>query len=347
MEGPSPSGIRQDDGFGNPGDCTMIGHSRQCGELLRDLAQETLTHAYLFTGKRHLGKFTIAKWFAHRLLTRHLAEEERERAEYLIKKNMHPDLLVLDQLWIEDVCTDWSVIAKFSNISQEHRAKRKAKTDTISIDDIRELQRRLHETPEGLHLCCLIRSMERLNIEACNALLKILEEPPPRVLFLCTTENPRLLPLTILSRMRIIQFFPLPASALVPLLQNFPEEDRLLMLQMARGAPGVLSRALENPELLRNFRQAYLDAERFLGVASPVERLTLLQKALEEDGGSLFLEQLGFLLREQLRSQQETAAAKADAGLVHYFRLLHALESNTQRPLLALQAALQFSALPA
>lgn len=187
--------------------------------------------------------------------------------------------------------------------------------------------------------------MERLNIEACNALLKILEEPPPRVLFLCTTENPGLLPPTILSRMRTVQFFPLSASALLPLLQNFPEEDRSLMLQMARGAPGVLYRTLETPELLRKFRQSHLAAERFLSSASSSERLTTLREALEEDGGASLLEQLGILLREQLRSEQPAVASRARSLLSQYFRLLHALESNAQRPLLALQAVLQFSSL--
>lgn len=321
----------------------IIGHDRQCRELLRDLAQGKLAHAYLFTGRRHLGKFTVAGWFAHHLLTRSLGDDARKRAEHLLRKNVHPDLLMLDRLWIEDVCTDWGIIAKYSNVSQEHRVKRKAKTDTISIDDIRELQRRLHETPQGDHLCCLLRSMERLNIEACNALLKILEEPPRRVLFLCTTENPGLLPPTVLSRMRIVQFFPLSAPALLPLLQKFPEEDRPLMMQMARGSPGILSRALETPDLLRKFRQSRLAAERFLSGATPSERLTTLQEALEENGGAALLEQVGVLLREHLHAEQPAPAARARASLSHYFRLLHALESNAQRPLLAIRAALQFS----
>ena len=87
-------------------------------------------------------------------------------------------------------------------------------TVKIGIDDVRALQERLYETPQGTHTVCLIRSIERLHITAANALLKILEEPPSRVLFCFTTESLSSIPATIVSRMRVINFSPLPPNIL-------------------------------------------------------------------------------------------------------------------------------------
>ena len=93
----------------------IIGHTRQCTLLREDIAKGKTAHAYLFSGKKHLGKFTIAQWFAAELLTHTLDETEKKEALRLIERNMHPDLLTLDQLWIDGVCTDWNVIARSSN----------------------------------------------------------------------------------------------------------------------------------------------------------------------------------------------------------------------------------------
>lgn len=282
----------------------------------------------------------MAKWFVSLLLTQGKGAEEREQALRLIQRNLHPDLLILDQLWIEGVCTDWGVIARSSNISQEERAKKRAKTDTIGIDDIREMQRRLHETPQTGRTCCLIRSLERLHAEAANALLKILEEPPPHVLFCCTCESMSSLPATVVSRMRTIHFSPLSPTELLPLLSHLTEEDRSLLLSIADGAPGTILRCLEDPAILRALRQLHADALRFLGVSSPRERLGQLLLAWEHSEERLFLQHLCLHLRPRLRDPNTERAREAQQGLQSLFSLLHALQGNTHRFLLAADFAL-------
>ena len=178
---------------------SIIGHATQKDQLLNDIESGSLAHAYLFTGKKHLGKFTIAQWFTKEILTNGKNEEEMEQINTLLEKNTHPDVLILDRLWIEGICTDWNIIAKSSTAPQGHRAKSKVKTDTIGIDDIRALQERLYETPQGDHTVCLIRSVERLHITAANALLKILEEPPGHVIFCLTAQSVSSVPATVVS----------------------------------------------------------------------------------------------------------------------------------------------------
>jgi hypothetical protein len=135
----------------------ILGHRAELSALERDLATGNVAHAYLFAGPRHVGKFTVATWFAEELLLADILDAEKDRVRHAVRTLIHPDLHVLDWLWMEDKQEGWDAIAKHSNIPQEHRKKTKAKTDTISIDDVRALQDRLHEVGTGRYTCALIR----------------------------------------------------------------------------------------------------------------------------------------------------------------------------------------------
>lgn len=317
-----------------PDASSFLGHVSQKEALMRDLEAGNIAHAYLFEGARHIGKFTIAKWFAGEVLTKGITDEE-ERAKVIsqIDRLLHPDLLVLDQLWIAEVCEDLDVIAKSSNVLQEHRKKAKLKTDTIGIDDVRSLHDRLIETGFGQHRLCLIRSVERMQAEAVNALLKILEEPPPGVVFILTTQSlPSLLP-TIISRSRILRFAPLTASEMEPLLTGLEDEERGFLLRLSQGAPGIVKKLRSDPEALRKEKSAFLQARAFWESKNPAERLKLLAPLLEDgEEAERFLLCLALALRDMLPA--------AEAKTARYLGLLKGLTSNTSRPLLLQQFAL-------
>ena len=82
---------------------------------------------------------------------------------------------------------------------------------SVSIDTIRQLRRKASfKSFEGGSRVVIIVDCERMTTEAANALLKILEEPPPNVYFFLLTSDPgRLLP-TVRSRCQIVRFGPLP-----------------------------------------------------------------------------------------------------------------------------------------
>ena len=318
----------------------IIGHARKREQLRRDVEQKSLAHAYLFAGKKHLGKFTIARWFAEEVLSIGVEEGEKERIVTLVRKNAHPDLLTLDQLWIEDLCTDWNVIAKSSSAPQQHRAKAKVKTDVIGIDDIRALQERLYQTPQGSRSICLIRSIERLHITAANALLKILEEPPPNVLFCFTTELLSAIPETVVSRMRLLHFSGVLREELEPLLSDSSPEDRELILGIAGGAPGIIFRCLKDTEYFRTERQAYLDARRFLETRSDVERFRIMSEVFEDPAASsLLFRHLVLHLQGELRKESQHAEEAVERAK-KLFSILRTLETNTHRGLLAANIAL-------
>ncbi len=313
----------------------MLGHAPQIAELASDITSGNVSHAYLLSGPRHLGKFTIATWFSRELLTIGAADEEEKKTIVgRMERLLHPDYLQIDQLWIEDVCEDPDLIARSTNIPQHHRKEAKAKTNEIGIEDIRALQQRLFEVGERRHRCCVIREAERMREVATNALLKILEEPPEGVVFILTTESASALLQTLLSRVRQIRFFPLSKAELQPMMTDVAPDDAHFLVHLAQGAPGVIAELKADPEKLRIEKQIHGQATDFWNAPSPLARMQLL-KPLHERGeaSERFLLHLALALRER---STDAIAKEATA----FNRLASGLRTNAHRKLLSEQFAL-------
>lgn len=314
----------------------IIGHKDQLEHLKTDIAGENITHAYLFSGPPHVGKMTIAFWFAEQLLCEGLSEEECAKAKHMIERLTHPDLLVLDQLWMEEVSEDWDIIAKSSNVPQTHRAQAGARTDTISIDDVRALQDRLYATGVAKHRCCIIRSVDRMQDAAANSFLKILEEPPERLVFLLTTESIGSLLPTMVSRARVISLNRLPPSEITAMVAHLPEDDRQFIVALGQGAPGVVHRLIEDPDTLRTQRILQGKASAFWRETSLHGRLQhlapLLKRGAEADE---FLLHLALALRQ--RPGHSLMATRALTELTRGF------ETNAHRQILIQRFALSIA----
>lgn len=317
-----------------PESSRIIGHTRQRGELMTDLETGHVAHAYLFAGPPSIGKTTIARWFARAILLKDAQDAERERAEYEIDHLLHPDLLVLDDLWIEEVREDWDVIARSSNIPQQHRSKapKIMKTDAISIDDVRVIQERFYETGRGFWRVCVIRSVDRMAGPAANAFLKILEEPPEGRVFLLTTEALSSLYPTIVSRTRVLHFDRIGESDMRQLTDGVGQDEVQFLLHLAQGAPGIVKRLRENPDLLREERLLHGKALSFWTTGSGTERLKLLAPLFKRgEESDRFLLHLALTLREHgLQVHRERALAE----------LVRGLETNAHRQLLTQRFAL-------
>ncbi len=315
----------------------IIGHEKVQAQLLADIAHRNISHAYLFIGPPHLGKSTVARWFAWRILADGTSPEELKAIKDSVERLIHPDLLSLDALWIKDVQEDFKVIGQSSNLTQQHRVKasQPPKTDTIGIDDVRSLQSRLFETGSSTRLCCLIRSIERMQVPAATAFLKILEEPPPRVVFILTAESEHALLPTIVSRTRVVRFHPLSQSAMRPLMKEEARDDEAFALHLAKGAPGAFMRLLGDPDLLREKRQLHSQAKQFWQARMLLEHLSFLIPFadLKQDIDALLLH-LGLALREYPEDvlRQEMTDA--------YIQLLSGLKTNAHRGLLLERFAL-------
>jgi len=307
---------------------SIIGHEQQRKELLNDLESGNLSHAYLFVGPQHVGKTTVARWFAQEILLRDVPAAQRADAEEQMRKLIHHDLLVLDQLWIEEQCEDWHVIAKSSNLPQQHRSKapKLMKTDTISIEDVRVIQEHLQATGDLPHRVCIITSVERMRDEAANAFLKTLEEPPPGRVFLLTAERLTDVLPTIISRTRVVQFTKLGHAAMKLHIAD-AGEDVPFLLHLSLGAPGTMLQLRDDPDALRLEKTRHGQAASVWETASLGERLSLLSPLFERgQEAERFLLHLALALRESPRRDYKRERALN--------ALIRGLETNAHRQLI-------------
>lgn len=318
---------------------SLVGHTQQIAQLQNDLTSGNIAHAYLFAGPAHVGKMAIAKQFAVMLLKREKDEEEQRMIDDQTDRLMHPDFLVLDQLWISEEQENWDQIAQASNVPQHHREKKKVKSNSISIDDIRSLQERLAIAPTSGVLCCVIRSVERLQDAAANAFLKMLEEPPSKVVFVLTTEHRESLLPTLISRTRTILFHPVSLLELKPLVSQLDSDDASFILHLSQGAPGKVVRLLKDPDLLRHEKQLHAQADKFWSERSRHRRLQWIMNAAEKSADpEKILLHLGISLQEHVRSSMRQDWYKA------YMELLSGMRTNAQRGILLEQFVFAVSA---
>ncbi|EHH68501.1 DNA polymerase III delta prime subunit DnaC [Gluconobacter morbifer G707] len=180
----------------------------------------------------------------------------------------------------------------------------------ITAADVRPVQSFLHHTAtEGGWRVVIVDGAEYLNRFAANALLKILEEPPPRAIVLLTTSSPGALLPTIRSRCRPLALSPLSADDMHAVLPDVPEH----VLERAHGSPGravFLSRD-------RDGAIAAFVADILKGRMLDAAMMVLIDRiAREADGFALLCDLLGEGLADRARqaarhgnlTQADTAA---------------------------------------
>jgi DNA polymerase-3 subunit delta' len=204
----------------------LTGHEAAEEAFEATRARGRLHHAWLLTGPQGAGKATFAYRAARRLLgapadAAHgvLGASPDHRVSRQIIAHSHPDLFVLER-------------------QGEDGKIRKV----IPVDEARALSEFFSKSPASApHRVAIVDAVDDLNINAANAILKTLEEPPPHGVLLMVSHSPgRLLP-TIRSRCRRLAFSPLPieeAAAFVREREDVSVEDSLRLATMAVGAPG-------------------------------------------------------------------------------------------------------------
>ena len=143
----------------------------------------------------------------------------------------------------------------------------------IRIDQIRELSAQMALTAQrGGRKVALIQPADQLNVEAANALLKTLEEPPENSYLLLSSEYPKRLPATILSRCQRISVGRISDQALLAWLRTevgAREDDLTLSLALAAGP--LDARELIRSGALKEARQVLEQMIKILGGArSPI-----------------------------------------------------------------------------
>ena len=181
----------------------LFGHRQAERELATGLSEGRMHHAWLITGPPGIGKATLAYRFARAALTEPSTDglnfgadptpsldiPADASANHLVAALSHPDLLVLRKPY-------------------DIRAKRMR--TAITVDEVRKLRGFLgHRQTGGNWKVVIVDTADDLNPNAANALLKSLEEPPPRAVFLLLSSVPGRLLVTIRSRCRMLPLQPL------------------------------------------------------------------------------------------------------------------------------------------
>jgi DNA polymerase-3 subunit delta' len=198
-----------------------------------------LHHAWLLAGPRGIGKATLAWRFARFLLAGQtqgglfgqqaddgIAVPRDAPGRALVDARSHPDLFYLRRTLNSDT----------GRIRAE-----------IAVDDVRDLGSFMHMTPAlGQWRVAIVDAADEMNRNSANAVLKILEEPPPNAVLLMVAHAPgRLLP-TIRSRCRRLGLQPLTERAVAGLLEDHvPSLDAEDRAALARLSEGSIGRALE------------------------------------------------------------------------------------------------------
>ena len=190
---------------------------------------ERIPHSLLLFGHAGTGKLLFAKALAQSLLCERRTIENRACAECIscrfFRRNAHPDFRLVSPESDEESTNNGYAIDEKSS-------------EFITINKIRELGQFINLTShQNGRRVALIYPAEQLNLNAANALLKTLEEPPPQTILILVSNNlSRILP-TIRSRCRLLKMpAPRPAHAVTWLSeQHCPEPT--LNLAMAGGSP--------------------------------------------------------------------------------------------------------------
>ena len=283
-----------------------IGHERQKQELEENIKENNLAHAYLFSGPDSIGKLHIATEMAMALLCKKGMCRTCPACRQ-IENLTHPDFLILDMLYIKGVQESWKEIGKHSNVPQSHRSSGTGvKTNTIGIDGIRSIQKLLQEKPLEKYKICIISNIERLNIEAANAFLKSIEEPPKGIIFFFTcSKESKILP-TLLSRIRMMRFNLLHDERISEHLTSTHKHE---ILEYAQGRMGVAMELDKNPEKFQKIKSSYENIKELFHSMSIVKRFALAEKLSENiEELNNFIEHSLFYLRSQLNAKNKIVA---------------------------------------
>src|SRR5215472_13518542 len=230
----------------------VVGQDAITRTLRNALASGRIAHAYLFAGPRGIGKTTTA-----RLLARALLCTARTGPEPCGKCA---------------VCVEGLAGTLVDVIEIDGASNR-------GIEEIRTLRENVKYTPaRGKYKVYIIDEVHQLTEAAFNALLKTLEEPPPHIVFVLATTDPRDIPPTVLSRVQRFDFRPIAPDALRASLEHILNEEKIKFESAAlpvivRAAEGSLRDALSLLDTAIAYGEGRLEAEttaKLLGATAPV-----------------------------------------------------------------------------
>ncbi len=250
--------------------------------LRRAIASGSLAHAYLVTGPDGVGKGTLARRLAQTLVSPSADDPTVPDLTTRASRQLEAgELSDIERIAIGGVCDE---------ANHDHQ---KDNSTRIRICQVRRLERVASLAPfASPRRIFVVDTANQLQPEACHALLKTLEEPPPSVLIVLLATDPDDLLPTIRSRCQEVPLRPMSHAALEEVLARDPEvQDPRALARLAHGRYGLAMRMHADPtmavlresvsfevrRLARASRNERFDVAERLGAAWYRERESVLQ----------------------------------------------------------------------
>ena len=283
----------------------VVGQEHITQTLEGAIRQNRVSHAYLFTGPRGIGKTTTARLLAKAL--------NCEKGPTPIPCNK---------------CTNCQEIAIGSSLDV-------LEIDGASnrgIDEVRDLREKVKFAPaSSRYKVYIIDEVQMLTTEAFNALLKTLEEPPPHVIFILATTAPFKLPLTILSRCQRFDFRRIKSEDIAKKLAEIAKDEGLeigedILFQIAAASEGSMRDGISVLDQLISLggkRATQEDLQAILGIV-PQKTFFELSQAIGENNTKEALDILAQII------DQGYDLSHFATDLLEHFRNLLMLKINEE-----------------
>jgi len=279
----------------------LVGHDEAMREVQAAFASGRMHHAWLIAGIEGIGKATLAKHIAQFVLANGESAlgkiDPEHRVAKLVEAETHPDMLIIRRPVDEKT-------GELRNI--------------IPVEETLRVAMFLHKTAtHGGWRVVIIDEAHAMNRNGQNAILKIIEEPPPQTLILITVTTPGVLLPTIRSRCRVLPLAPLDAAHMQVILHRtapqMPMEDVNALIALSGGSIGFALKVLHS-EVLPLYREmlAILNAMPELDVA----RLYKLADQIAKKADAESFDVLTSLLIERLRMLTHEEAHRVPVGRV-------------------------------
>ena len=221
----------------------LLGHEWAESSFLGVWNAGRLPHAWLITGPRGIGKATFAFRIARFVLAGGGGETGLFGGTAPASLSLAPDDPVFRRV-ASGGHADLMTVQRSVNPDTDRMRS------VIAVNDVRAAGAFLSLTPaEGGWRVVIVDAADELNVNAANALLKILEEPPDRALIMLVSHAPGRLAPTIRSRCCRIQLRPLAEETILALLSRYhphmSDDDAALLAGLADGSIGRASHLAE------------------------------------------------------------------------------------------------------